>query len=202
MTCCVGASTFLAQGQHDREDPVAFVRLTVLLISRSFCFSDTWVIKAGWYKCPLVVKTIFNCIQIAIRDKYTTGPSLSALMKSTILHADGQSRQKESKRNRERAFQRLSEDSMCVTGREWSFWKLELVQVVVLYASSSGTLRYYFHKSTIQKRVKNNPDFALPPSGPPCRSKTLHRDLKHLGLMGRRVVKRGKIMVRMFLLTL
>lgn len=56
--------------------------------------------------------------------------------------------------------------------------------------------RIWIHKQVV------NQDLVLPPSGPLCRCKALHRDVKHSTLMGRRVVKIEKKMVRMILLTL
>lgn len=235
MTCCVGANTFLAQGKHGREDPVAFVCWTVLLISSKHRFlrhlndkvSLVWA-PPGGQKSSIAFK--FHWGQN--KDKHTTGPSLSALMKSTILRmvcvCNSKARvclslvlmDRAEKRDQEgeieqTRFQRLNDDSSWVTARDWSFWNPtlhpeELVQVVdpqcflgvaVCVLTSSKTLRRYCH---LPKSVKRevNPDVVLPPSGPLCCSTAVHRDLKHLGLMGRRVVKRGEIMVRMFLLTL
>lgn len=89
---------------------------------------DTWMIKAVCFERPLVAKKssiAFTHLQRQpipfVRDKIATGSLLSALMKSTILRADGQSRGKRA-RGGERAFQRLSTDSMWVSVRDQSFF--------------------------------------------------------------------------------
>lgn len=139
MTCCVGANTFLAQGKQGREDPVAFVHWTVLLIKSVFLrhLNDKGSLVCappGGQKSSIAFKHLRGQPILLVRDKYTTGPSLSALMKSTILRADGQSRKKREQEEETKSIS--SEDSMWVTGRDGNFWHPtlypeELVQVVV-----------------------------------------------------------------------
>ncbi len=207
MTCCVGVNIFLAQVKHGREDPAAFVSWTDLLMGSKLLFLRHLycMIKAVWYERPFVVKNLQFHSNICRGGQiycWTFAVCTNEIYNSTCWWTE------QKKKEREREIQRLSEDSMWVTGWDCRFWlyleePVQVVLSVVLpYAPSpSSKARDYFHKCTFQKGQKQ-PRSHLTPSGTPCCLAVPNRDLKHLSLMGRRVVKRGKIMVRMFLLTL